>query len=219
MAEADDTRLTISREAARLFLRQGVAETNGDAIAAAAGVSTRTVWRHFRNKENCIGPVLVTSIQRFARIMEAWPLDMALEDHLRIALPIDNEPSQLIADGILAVQLVALCAEEADIRAVWLDAYHAVEIQLQSVVARRANRSTLDFEVRLCASTIVAAIRTVDEAVSVAAVNGDRDYSPADLVAVLAGAIRSAATLPICDPVARDIFHLSPGRAAPIRAE
>lgn len=214
MVDRDDMRLGIAREAARLFLEHGLANTSGDAIAAAAGISTRTVWRYFRNKESCIAPVLAVSIQRFARIMAAWPLDRALEDHLRVALPLAGEPAQLISDGALAVRLVALVDKEPDIRATWLEAYHGLELALHDVIARRANRSVLDFDVRLCAATIVAAVRIVDQAISVAAVAGERTYTPADLVDLLSGAIRDAAILPICDPIARNIYSLPARRRA-----
>lgn len=214
MIDTDETRLRISREAAQLILDRGLAKTSGDAIASAAGMSTRTVWRLFRNKESCVQPVLMMAIQRFGRIMDQWPLEVALEDHLRVALPLDGETPRLIADGALAVQLVALCAKEPDIRAVWLDAYHHLESQLHHVIARRTNRSTLDLEVRMCAATVVAAIRIIDQDISIAALNGDRDYSPADLVALMSGAIRNAATLPICDRVASSIYRSSAGRRA-----
>ncbi|OEV12241.1 TetR family transcriptional regulator, partial [Streptomyces nanshensis] len=49
-------RLEISREAARLFWKQGVDGTSGDQIAEAVGLSTRTIWRHFRSKESCAEP-------------------------------------------------------------------------------------------------------------------------------------------------------------------
>lgn len=212
--DRDETRLLVSREAARLILAHGLSETSGDAIAAAAGLSTRTVWRHFRNKESCIEPVLVSSLRRFARLMDEWPVDISLEAHLRVTLPLGGECPQMIADGKLAVQLVALCATEPDIRAVWLGAYHFLELRMHEVVARRTNRSTLDFEVRLCAAAVVAAIRVVDQAISIAALDGDRDYSPRDLVELLSGAIRNAATLPFCDPVETGIYHLSAGRGA-----
>ncbi|AHE54614.1 TetR/AcrR family transcriptional regulator [Sphingomonas sanxanigenens] len=212
--DRDETRLRISREAARLFLERGVAETGGDAIAAAAAVSTRTVWRHFRNKESCIEPVLVTSIQRFARIMDEWPLDVSLEDHLRIAMPVGGESPRLIADGTLAVKLVALCAQEPDIRAIWLDAYHLLEVRFHAVIARRSNRSTLDFDVRMCAATIVAAIRIIDQAISIAAVSGGQSYAAVELAELMSGAIRKAATLPVCDPVPRAIFRFAAGDRA-----
>ena len=150
-------RLRISRAAAKLCLAQGLVETSGDPVAAAAGVSTRTVWRHSRNKESCIGPVLATAIHRFTRIMNDWPLDTALEDDLRIRLRLNEDSEESIGDGALAVRLIVPCAREPDIRAVWLDAYHDLELHLHDIVARRANRSNLDLDVRLCAATIVAA--------------------------------------------------------------
>lgn len=45
-------RLEVSREASRLFWEQGVDATSGDQIAEAVGLSTRTIWRHFRSKES-----------------------------------------------------------------------------------------------------------------------------------------------------------------------
>lgn len=213
----DKMKLEISRAASRLFLAHGVAETSGDAIAKAAGVSTRTVWRSFRNKESCIEPVLAVTIQRFARIMNDWPRDKSLEAHLRDAMPLGDETGESIADGALAVQLVALCAREPSVRSVWLEAYYVLEMQLLAVVARRANRSTLDFDVRVCAATIVAAIRVLDEAISIAVFSGERRYTPTDAVGLMAETIRSSASLPICDPIADSVYKLSAvrdGRAA-----
>jgi AcrR family transcriptional regulator len=205
-AASSDTRLDIARSAARLFVERGVAATGGDEIAAAAGVSTRTVWRHFRNKESCIGPLLVAAIARFGRMMRIWPLDRSLEDHLRAAMPLDWETAQTIADGVLAARLVALASREPDIRAVWLDSYHQLETELRPIVSRRCNRSEIDFDVRLCAATIVTAIRIVDEDVTVAAMSGARQFEPIELAEIMAAAIRDAATLPICDPVPLETF-------------
>ncbi|MFE9687071.1 helix-turn-helix domain-containing protein [Streptomyces sp. NPDC006285] len=41
-------RLEVSREATRLFWKQGVDATTGEQIAEAVGLSVRTIWRHFR---------------------------------------------------------------------------------------------------------------------------------------------------------------------------
>jgi AcrR family transcriptional regulator len=56
-------RLRVSRHACELFWERGVAATTGDDIAAAAGLSTRTIWRYFRTKESCVEPVLALSAQ------------------------------------------------------------------------------------------------------------------------------------------------------------
>ena len=58
-------RLEISREAARLFWEHGVAATSGEQIADAVGLSVRTIWRYFRNKESCAEPVVVQSVEKF----------------------------------------------------------------------------------------------------------------------------------------------------------
>jgi AcrR family transcriptional regulator len=214
-ATPKDTRLLIAREAARLFLSHGVAETSGDDIAAAAGVSKRTVWRHFRNKESCIEPLFAVTIARFGRMLRLWPLGTSIEDHLRVALPPDWETQQMIADGALAVHLVALCARDPDVRTTWLNAYHLLEADLHPIISQRSNRSVLDLDVRLCAATISAAIRIVDESISIAVVDGDRSFTPAETVDLLADAIRRAATLPICDPVSPGAFLGLPRRRAP----
>jgi AcrR family transcriptional regulator len=202
----DEVQMAIARAAARLFLERGVAATGGEDIARAVGISTRTVWRHFRNKESCVAPLLAVSIKRFVRVMRLWSLDRSLEDHLRVALPLDWETAETIADGGLAVRLIVLASQEPDIRTMWLDAYHQLENALRPIIGERCNRAPTDFDVRLCAATIGAAIRIVDESISVAAVKGERSFDPADLVEILAGAIRDAATLPICDPVSVETF-------------
>lgn len=44
----------IGRAARRLFLEEGYAQTSVERVAAAAGVSLRTVFRHFRQKEDLV---------------------------------------------------------------------------------------------------------------------------------------------------------------------
>lgn len=61
-------RLEVSRHACALFWERGVSATSGDDIAAAAGLSTRTIWRYFRSKESCVEPVLALSAQRFIEL-------------------------------------------------------------------------------------------------------------------------------------------------------
>src|ERR1700722_19192432 len=49
---SDRKRSDIARAALRLFLRDGFARTSVDAIADEAGVSKRTIYNHFGDKEN-----------------------------------------------------------------------------------------------------------------------------------------------------------------------
>jgi AcrR family transcriptional regulator len=205
--ERDEARLAVARNAAKLFLERGVAGTSGDDIAAASGLSKRTVWRYFRTKESCVEPLFIESALRFAKALQKWPLDQSIDDFLESAMRVDQQTPQMIADDILAVRLIALSSTEPDLRGVWLYACHLLEQELHAVVSRRANRSVLDFDVRLCAATIVAAIRVVDESISNAAINEHQKFTHAEAVGRVANAIRAASTLPICDPILIDNYR------------
>lgn len=196
-----EARLIVSRHAARLFLENGVAATSGDDIAAAAGLSKRTVWRYFRSKEACVEPLFAVSALRFAEVLRQWPLDVSIEAHLHATLrPQDQTPEEL-GDDVLAVRLIALLPTEPALRSSWLMSCHLAEQSLIEVVAKRSGRSANDFETRLCAAAMTAAVRVVDEDVSEAAFLDARKFTLPEVVDQLATAIRTASTLPICDPI------------------
>jgi AcrR family transcriptional regulator len=56
-----DKRAAILAGARRAFAATGFARTSIDAIAAEAGVSTRTIYKHFRNKDELFAAVLEES--------------------------------------------------------------------------------------------------------------------------------------------------------------
>jgi AcrR family transcriptional regulator len=197
----DASRLVIARHAAALFLAHGVAATSGKDIAAAAGVSERTVWRHFRTKESCVEPLLSQSAGRFTELMLGWSRLISIEDQLAESFAPDKYSSEQMQDSILIVRLLAILPDEPDLQATWLMANQLTERGLGDVIARRLDRSPADFEVRLCAATVAAALRVVDEDVSLAAISQTETFTLSDVVARMAGAIRAASTLPFCDPV------------------
>lgn len=199
--ERNDTRLAVSRHAARLFLEHGLASTSGDDIAAAAGLSKRTVWRHFRSKESCVEPLFSASSLRFGALLRQWPRNMSIDDYLHACLGPDRQTPQDIADDVLAVRMIALLPKEPALRTAWLMSCHLCEEVLIEVIADRLERSTKDVEVRLCAATVMAAVRVVDETVSMAAVNHGQTFTLTEVVDRIARAIRLASTLPICDPI------------------
>ena len=192
--------MEVSRHAARLFVERGVAATNGDDIAAAAGLSKRTVWRYFRNKESCVEPLFDATSLRFISMLSEWPRDASIEVWLQASLGSERAPADL-ADDVLAVRLLAMLPDEPDLRASWLMATQRAEEALAGIVAERLERSARDIEVRLCAATVMAAIRVVDETISIAAVKHRQTFTTQDVIDRLARAIRVASTLPICDPV------------------
>jgi TetR/AcrR family transcriptional regulator, mexJK operon transcriptional repressor len=61
---ADAKREIILRGAKMVFLNKGFAETNMDAVAAKAGVSKMTLYRHFNNKEALFAGVIRALCER-----------------------------------------------------------------------------------------------------------------------------------------------------------
>jgi AcrR family transcriptional regulator len=210
----DITKLAIARCAARLFLAHGVTNTSGKDIAAAAGVSERTVWRHFRTKESCVEPLLTRSAHRFTQKMLGWSRLISIEDHLSEVFDLQQEPDE-IEDYVLIARLLALSPDEPDLQATWLMASFSSERGLADVIAARLDRLPHDYEVRLCAASVCAALRVVDEEICLAAIVRGEVFTLSDVVSRVAEAIRAASTLPFCDP-----FPLrTAGRAAIDRGE
>lgn len=192
------TRLGVARHAARLFLASGVAATSGKDIAAAAGVSERTLWRHFRTKENCVEPLLSQSAMRFTQQLHRWSRLISIEDHLSEVL---TRFERHIQDDILIVRLLAVLSREPDLRATWLMASYISERGLLDIIAMRMDRSPDDFDIRLCAAAVSAAMRAVDEDISLAAITRGEIFKLPDVVSRMASAIRAVSTLPFCDPM------------------
>jgi len=197
----DEARLAVSRYAARLFIEHGVAGVSGDDIAAAAGLSTRTVWRYFRTKESCVEPLFVATSLKFIALLRDWPHRQSIEAWLQACLGGAERPAQDIADEVLAVRLIAMLPDEPALRSAWLMAAQRGEEALADVIADRLERSPREHEVRLCAATVMAAIRVVDETISTAAVRHAQAFTMQDVIDRMARAIRAGSTLPICDPV------------------
>ncbi|WP_338662042.1 helix-turn-helix domain-containing protein [Pararoseomonas sp. SCSIO 73927] len=196
-----EARLAVARHAAALFWKHGVEGTSGDAIAAAAGLSKRTVWRYFRSKEACVEPLFLATGYRFIETLRAWPGDVSIERHLHEAMTPAPEGGQEMEDGVAAARLVSLFPREPALRAAYLMASAQAEAELLPIVASRAGLPVDGFEVRLCAAAAMAALRVVDEEICSSAITHGRRYGLAEVIDRLAAAIRAACTLPICDPV------------------
>ena len=163
-------RLEISREAARLFWAQGVAGTSGDQIAEAVGLSTRTIWRHFRTKESCAEPIVMQAGITLTDVLRAWPRTLTLQEHLTAALG-ELTPETLpvnLGDELLGMQMIRLAECEPALRTAWLMACHQVETKLRVIFADRLQRSADDLDVRKHAAAASGALRVLDEHVGAA---------------------------------------------------
>ncbi|MET9227768.1 TetR family transcriptional regulator [Lentzea sp. NPDC003310] len=155
-----ETRLEIAREAVRLFTEKGVSATSAEEIAAAAGISLRTLWRYTSSKENSVLPLLTTGIDAMARSLRTWRteqgVDGLLDDMQRDGAGLmDHLPSQL--------DLVRLTKTEPSLRAVWAQAHADAEPVFAEVLANRLNTSADDLSTRVRAAMINAALRVAVE--------------------------------------------------------
>ncbi|MDQ0749954.1 AcrR family transcriptional regulator [Streptomyces africanus] len=167
-----ETRMEIAEEAVRLFAAKGVAAVTAEDIASAAGVSTRTLWRYFRSKEECVRPLLTTGLE-------------LLREHLRDC----REEHDSLAEAILSIRyddetsprvralrdLLRLSRDEPGLRAVWLEAHYDAEAAFAAMIAERTGRPAGDLAVRVEAGVLNTAMRI---AVEDWALRSDRSAGP-----------------------------------------
>ncbi|MFE3601304.1 TetR/AcrR family transcriptional regulator [Streptomyces sp. NPDC059096] len=196
-------RLEISREASRLFWKQGVAATSGDEIAEAVGLSTRTIWRHFRSKESCAEPIVALGVEWEMRTLRSWP------DHLSLEEQFSTEASRFgreagtveLTDAGLAIRMIRLAETEPALRTAWLMACDQVEREMAQIIAKRLGRQATDLQVRLHAAAAAATIRVLNENIGGALLDGADPAQYADAPERVASAVRRATGGAVGDPV------------------
>lgn len=191
MAQAE-ARLAVSRHACALFWDKGVAATSGDEIAAAAGLSTRTIWRYFRSKEACAEPLLAKSVGRFVTVLDRWPADLSLGEHMAADAVAHPFSEQDLADELSAMRIASMTAAEPALRTAYLMAHDQMERGFIPVIAKRLGLTEDDLTVRLCAAATTAALRVVDEDVSTAVVVRGEQVSAKETLALIDRAILDA---------------------------
>ncbi|MFD8568765.1 TetR/AcrR family transcriptional regulator [Streptomyces sp. NPDC059639] len=197
-------RLEISREAARLFWAQGVDATSGDQIAEAVGLSTRTIWRHFRSKESCAEPIVAQGLEWELATLRDWPPHLSLEEQFteRMAVYARESNAFTRADSDLAMKMILLADKEPALRTAWLMACDQVEREMGRIVADRLGLAPDDPDVRLHAAAATAALRVVSEDIGAALLGGADPREFADAADRVARAVRRATGGAVGDPVA-----------------
>lgn len=186
-------RLDVSRHAVRLFAEHGVAGTSGAQIARAAGISERTLWRYFHSKESCVEPLLTKTIDAFQTILRAWPPELDLAEHLRVAYTIVPDSSWSDLGAVLSV--VRMTRDEPALRAVYLVLRERAESTFADVLADRMGLQAHTLEVRMRAATMNAALRVATDHFA----SADEEISPETLHQhreLLADALRNATQVP-----------------------
>ena len=196
-----EARLAVSRHACALFWEHGVPGTSGDDIAAAAGLSTRTIWRYFRSKESCVEPVLAKSVQRFVAVLDRWPDELSLGDHLAADVLEHPFTPQDIEDEYTAMRIATMTDTEPALRTAYLMVHDELERAFVPVIAKRLRLGADDLSVRLCAATVTGALRVIDEDVSRAVIVDKRDISAAESLHLIDTAILDATNGRLGGPV------------------
>ncbi|GAA2548081.1 TetR/AcrR family transcriptional regulator [Mycolicibacterium diernhoferi] len=199
----EQARLAVSRYACALFCERGVSATSGDDIAAAAGLSTRTIWRYFRSKESCVEPVLSLSVQRFLAVTDRWPAELSLADHLAADMAAHPLGEDEIADEVRALRIATMSTDEPALRAAYLMVHDEMERGLIPVAAKRLGLPEDDLTVRLCAAAVTGAFRVVDEDVGRRVILEKETVSLEEVLGLIDRAVRDATNGRFGGPVAR----------------
>ncbi|MGW0788056.1 TetR/AcrR family transcriptional regulator [Streptomyces sp. NPDC002911] len=156
------TRLEIAREAVRLFAERGVAATTADEIAAAAGISQRTLWRYTSSKELCVSPLLTYALDFVTALMRSWPRDRPLVEAVAGAPPsLPDAPAGTEAEALR--DLVLLTRTEPGLRAVWLQVHHDAELVFAEIIAERTGHGPDGLEPRMQATLLNSTLRIAVE--------------------------------------------------------
>ncbi|MGB3485514.1 MAG: helix-turn-helix domain-containing protein [Mycobacterium sp.] len=199
-----EARLAVSRHACALFWENGVASTSGDDIAAAAGLSTRTIWRYFRTKESCVEPILAKSSHRFLATLDRWPPQLALGEHVAADSAAHPLSPQDVEDARAALQIAAMSHREPALRTAYLMVHDELEQGFIPVIARRLKLSEDDVSVRICAATVTGAFRVIDEDVAQTVIVEGGTITQPEALAMLDRAILDATNGRLGGPVTEE---------------
>jgi AcrR family transcriptional regulator len=148
------TRESIQRTALRLFEKQGYEETTVEQIAAAAEISPSTFFNYFPTKEDVVlydayDPV---AIRLLLERPKDEPLNVSLREVLqRLAAMFESDERMLLARGRFFFEVPALRAR------LWDEAERTQQLILE-MLAERTGRRADDFELRVAARVLIAAI-------------------------------------------------------------
>jgi AcrR family transcriptional regulator len=148
------TRESIQRTALRLFEKQGYEETTIEQIAAAAEISPSTFFNYFPTKEDV---VLFDAYDPIAiKMFLELPRDVSLNDGVRqvlkgLAAVFQRDEAAILARGRLFMEVPELRTR------LWDEAERA-QAMLVQILAERAGRPPDDFDSRVTARIVTAAM-------------------------------------------------------------
>ena len=105
-------------------------------------------------------PVLAKSLDRFLAVVDRWPAELSLADHLAADVVEHPLTPQDVDDEIAAMRIATMTTSEPALRTAYLMVHDEMERGLIPVVATRLNLAEGDLTVRLCAAAVTGAFGT-----------------------------------------------------------
>ncbi|MER5349798.1 TetR family transcriptional regulator [Kitasatospora sp. NPDC002551] len=157
----ESTRLEIAQAAAELFAARGAEATTAEEIAHAAGISLRTFYRYFSEKEDAIAPLLAAGGERWVRLFTESAADLPVREALERSAAESLSPSDAQADE--AMRWTRELLRDPGLASVWQRVHADSEERLRAAIADRCPPGTDALEIRLAAAAATAAIRVALE--------------------------------------------------------
>ena len=138
-------RTRILDEAARLFLARGYAETTLRDIADAAGVKAGSIYYHFDSKEELLGEILDTGIERIATTLDTALAASSDDPAARLEAAIGAHLSALFEHGpYTAAHVGVFHGAPEDVRRAGIPARDAYEKRWTDLIEEAADAGLLD---------------------------------------------------------------------------
>ncbi|MFE6865578.1 TetR/AcrR family transcriptional regulator [Kitasatospora sp. NPDC057692] len=157
----ESTRLEIARAAAELFAARGAEAVTAEEIAQASGISLRTFYRYFSEKEDAVAPLLAAGGERWVRLFTESAADLPLREALERSAAASLSPAD--AEAGEAMRWTRELLRDPRLASVWQRVHADSEERLRAAIADRCPPETDALEIRLAAAAATAAIRVALE--------------------------------------------------------
>ncbi|MFB6889544.1 TetR/AcrR family transcriptional regulator [Kitasatospora sp. NPDC056327] len=157
----ETTRLEIARAAAGLFAARGAEAVTAEEIAQASGISLRTFYRYFSEKEDAVAPLLAAGGERWVRLFTESAADLPVREALERSAADSLSPAD--AHAAEAMRWTRDLLRDRRLGTVWQRVHADSEGRLLAAITDRCPPGTDALEIRLAAAAATAAIRVALE--------------------------------------------------------
>ncbi|MEM9564537.1 MAG: helix-turn-helix domain-containing protein [Actinomycetota bacterium] len=155
---ADTTKARLEEAALELFARDGYEAVTASQIAAAAGVTERTFFRHFSTKLASLLGDSDERAERFTELLRAQPPGLDPLEALLAAIAAEEADHPTSPDDLLRRRIILATPSLADdVRAF----ESSFERTIAEWLGERTGRGAEDYEVAVIAAALVACRRVV----------------------------------------------------------